>query len=245
MFELIQPMFRLIFLSLTFQIVNGVVQYRFELGTGEGLVRVSTVSVSDGKWHEIRLERDGNTARVVVDRKHVAQGSSPGKSEVLNTQSNVIFLGAEVHSHPVIIGFNDVRRGFVGCMDDVSISRVSVPLYRSDSSVVATLIRFHNVNFNCDPSAVLVSQGVCGTQPCLNGGVCKPLDEDLYECACHQRFSGENCEVDSDPCASSPCLNGGICKPVSGGYVCQCPSRLSGPRCQFGRFCNPNPCRSV
>lgn len=56
----------------------------------------------------------------------------------------------------MIIGFTDVRRGFVGCMDDVSISRVSVPLYRSDSSVVATLIRFHNVNFNCDPDTVSI-----------------------------------------------------------------------------------------
>lgn len=73
-----------------------MVQYRFELGTGEGLVRVSSAFISDGQWHEIRLERDGNTARVVVDRKHVAQGSSPGINDILNTQSDVIFLGAEV-----------------------------------------------------------------------------------------------------------------------------------------------------
>lgn len=78
------------------EVVNGVVQYRFDLGTGEGLVRVSSVFVSDGQWHEIRLERDGNNARITVDGKHVAQGSAPGSNDVLNVQGDFIYLGTEV-----------------------------------------------------------------------------------------------------------------------------------------------------
>jgi len=108
-------------------------------------------------------------------------------------------------------------------------------------STILNLMTFSNL------FQILVSQGVCGTQPCLNGGQCKPLEGDDYECVCHQRFSGVNCEIDKDPCASSPCVNGGLCQNVDDGpgYVCQCPGRLTGPRCQFGRFCSPNPCRSV
>lgn len=79
------------------EIVSGVAQYRFDLGSGEGLVRVSSVFISDGQWHEILLERNGNNARIVVDGKHVAQGSAPGTNDVLNVQGDFIYLGAEVN----------------------------------------------------------------------------------------------------------------------------------------------------
>lgn len=80
------------------EIVNGVVQYKFDLGSGEGLVSVASVFVSDGQWHEIRLEREANNVRVAVDGKHVAQGSAPGANEVLNVQGDAFYLGAEVRS---------------------------------------------------------------------------------------------------------------------------------------------------
>lgn len=70
------------------EVVNGVVQYKFDLGSGEGLVRVSSVYVSDGQWHEIQLERESNSARLTVDGKHVAHGSAPGINDILNLQSD-------------------------------------------------------------------------------------------------------------------------------------------------------------
>ncbi|XP_024879658.1 fat-like cadherin-related tumor suppressor homolog isoform X4 [Temnothorax curvispinosus] len=227
------------------EIVNGVMQYKFDLGSGEGLVRVSSVYVSDGQWHEIQLERESNSARLTVDGKHIAHGSAPGINDILNLQSDDLYLGAEVRQHPSIIGFEDVQRGFVGCMDDVRIARVSVPLHMSGASSVAILKRFANVEFSCDTATILVPPGVCGSQPCQNGGTCKDMGSDNYECQCHSRFAGLACEIDTDPCASSPCLYGGRCKivPEGGDYVCECvgPS-LSGKRCEFGRYCSPNPC---
>ncbi|XP_015840548.1 fat-like cadherin-related tumor suppressor homolog isoform X7 [Tribolium castaneum] len=225
------------------EIVNGAVQYRFELGSGEGIVRESTVYISDGRWHEVKLERDRNSAKITVDGLHTAQGSAPGISDILNLQSDEMYLGAEVHQHPSILGFEDIQRGFSGCMDDIRISRMSVPLHKSGDNSVAVLKRFANVEFSCDVNNVLVPPGPCGSQPCMNGGTCHETTAG-YECSCHTRFTGTLCELDMDPCASAPCLNGGKCiSTVPGDYSCECLFRLSGKRCEYGKYCSPNPCK--
>ncbi|XP_055855772.1 fat-like cadherin-related tumor suppressor homolog isoform X2 [Episyrphus balteatus] len=227
------------------EISNGVVQYRFDLGSGEGLISVSSIYVSDGEWHEIKLERERNSAKLVVDGKHTAQGSAPGVNGILNLQSNDIFLGAEVRPHPSVLGFEDIQRGFVGCMDDIRLARESVPLHMTGSSTIAVLKRFANVEFTCDSSTILVPLGICGTQPCFNGGICKNIGINNFECQCHPRFTGPFCKDDLDPCSSSPCLFGGKCHAeVSGNYSCSCPAGMSGKRCEFGRFCSPNPCKN-
>ena len=71
-------------------------QFRFELGSGEGVVRVTSVAVNDGHWHEVRLERLGNRAQLTVDGTHVAQGVSPGTSDILNSQHHLLYFGSEV-----------------------------------------------------------------------------------------------------------------------------------------------------
>lgn len=87
--------------------------------------------------------------------------------------------------------------------------------------------------------------GVCGSQPCQNGGICEDLGGDRYSCSCHSRFRGSNCEVDTDPCASFPCLYGSKCNVTpENDYYCECPPQLSGKRCQHGHHCTPNPCRN-
>lgn len=225
------------------EVVNGIIQYRFDLGSGEGVVRVSTAYVADGRWHEIKLERDKNSARITVDGTDNAQGSAPGISDILNLQREDMYLGAEVHRHPTILGFDDIQRGFSGCMDDIRISRISVPLHTSGDNSVAVLKRFANVEFSCDANDVLTPPGPCGSQPCMNGGTCKEKINS-YECHCHSRFTGLLCELDTDPCASAPCLYGGKCKANIGGtFSCECSHQLSGRRCEYGRFCTPNPCK--
>ncbi|XP_055537242.1 fat-like cadherin-related tumor suppressor homolog isoform X2 [Wyeomyia smithii] len=227
------------------EIVNGVIQYRFDLGSGEGMVSVTSIFVSDGLWHEVRLEREGNSARVIVDNKHVASGNAPGVNGVLNLQSDDIYFGAEVKQHPTVLGFEDIQRGYMGCMDDIKLSKIPVPLHMNGASSVASLRRFANVEFSCDAASILVSLGVCGTQPCWNGGTCTDIGAGNFECLCHSRFSGLYCKEDMDPCASSPCLYGGKCNKMgSGNYTCDCPARMSGKRCDYGRFCTPNPCRN-
>lgn len=223
------------------EIVNGAVQYRFDLGSGEGLVRINNFYISDGQWHEIHLVRENNSASLSIDGKFTIHGSAPGVNDILNLQSDEIYLGAEVRQHPSILGFEDVQRGFIGCMDDVRIAKTSIPLHMSGASnSVVVLKRFANVEFSCEASAVLIPPGVCGSQPCQNGGTCSEskTEDGGYECQCHSRFRGSNCEIDTDPCASSPCLYGGRCRVLHelGDFACECiGTSLSGKRCEFGR----------
>lgn len=227
------------------EISNGAVQYKFDLGSGEGFVSVSSIYVSDGEWHSISLERILNSAKLIVDNKHVSQGSAPGVNSILNLLSNDIFIGAEVRPHPSVLGFEDIQRGFIGCMGDIRISLEPLPLYISGGSTIAALKRFTNVEFTCNPSTVVVQLGVCGAQPCVNGGACIDLGNGNFKCQCHARFSGQFCQFDLDPCSSSPCLFGGRCESEKfGNYTCKCPIRLSGKRCEFGKFCTPNPCKN-
>lgn len=87
--------------------------------------------------------------------------------------------------------------------------------------------------------------GVCGTQPCMNSGICTDLGTDMFKCICHARFTGELCEIDLDPCLSAPCLFGGRCdNHEPNNYTCICPIHLSGKRCEYGKFCSPNPCKN-
>ncbi|EDW19762.2 fat-like cadherin-related tumor suppressor homolog isoform X3 [Drosophila mojavensis] len=227
------------------ELVNGAVRYKFDLGSGEGVVSVSSIYISDGAWHTITLERTLSSAKLIVDNKHVSQGSAPGVNGILNIQSNDIFVGAEVRPHPSIIGYEDIQRGFIGCMANIKIAMEPLPLYISGGSTIAALKRFTNVEFKCDPANVLVSLGVCGTQPCLNSGVCKDVGNDNFKCICHARFSGELCEIDLDPCSSAPCLFGGRCENQAvNNFTCICPIHLSGRRCEYGKFCTPNPCKN-
>ncbi|CAL4064237.1 unnamed protein product, partial [Meganyctiphanes norvegica] len=216
------------------EVSGGEVRYRWDLGSGEGLVAVTSLHIDDGQWHHIALERFGGTSEVVVDGHHRAVGSSPGSSDLLNLETTHLYLGAEVRPWA---GAQDPRQGLHGCMDDPRVDDHPLPLTHTHATKVASLNRLNGVSPNC---LVLTPPGVCGSHPCLNGGTCKEW-ESSFICQCHPRFQGSRCESDSNPCASSPCLNNGHCVNINNNYRCECPAGVSGSRCQY-MYCNPNPC---
>lgn len=60
----------------------------------------------------------------------------------------------------------------------------------------------------------------------FSGGTCISLIKQLeegkpsFECRCHERYIGSQCELDTNPCASQPCLYGGICSSSTEGLFC-------------------------
>ena len=128
-------------------------------------------------------------------------------------------------------------------MDDIRIDGVALPLHVQAESRVAKLARLNNVDFKCGQ---LSTPGICGSQPCHNGGSCSEseTEERGYTCTCSARFTGAHCEYDQDPCASSPCLFEAKCVNLRNDYHCECPPKLSGKRCHYGKYCNPNPCHN-
>lgn len=218
-----------------FQLEGGDLHYRWDLGSGEGLVAVTSLRVDDGQWHHVNLERFGNTAEVTVDGQHRGQGASPGSSDLLNLDTPHLYLGAEIRPWA---GAQDPRKGFVGCVDDPRVDDIPLPLTHTAITKVASLTRLTHVEPHCQTA--LQPPGVCGAHPCLNGGTCEERGASFI-CQCHPRFRGSRCELDSNPCASSPCLNNGHCVNFENSYRCECPARVSGSRCQY-MYCNPNPC---
>ena len=230
------------------EIVEGRLQYRFNFGSGEGLVRLNEKIVNDGEWHEVKMERHGNSAEIAVNGKWRVHGAAPGLNDVLNLEQSDVYFGAEVVAADVnttsssSVGASNVAvsRGFVGCMDDIQVDHVPLPLHLQGDSTVARLRRFANIEFKCGE---LAAPGVCGHHPCQHGGTCLEVGEGGYACTCAAaRFSGTSCEYDLDPCASGPCLHGAKCVNLKNDFHCECPAKLSGKRCHYGRYCNPNPC---
>lgn len=53
-----------------------------------------------------------------------------------------------------------------------------------------------------------VNYNECGSNPCLNGGICAD-GVNAFLCVCKTGYTGVNCEVDIDECSQEPCQNGG------------------------------------
>ncbi|CAL4061688.1 unnamed protein product, partial [Meganyctiphanes norvegica] len=226
------------------EMFDGYIQYRWDCGSGEGKVRISEMKVDDGDWHFISLTQKGTISWLTVDNT-VKTGMSYGIKSILNIDSNYIYIGAEVireidenqHIHV------SVRKGFVGCMEQIYIDENKLPLALTGTSIYgSTLKKLENVDMQCSDS--LLFPGMCGSYPCLNGGTCIEGIYQSFKCLCSARYKGSKCQIDTAPCSSSPCLNGGHCVVTGHSYTCKCPSKLNGRRCEYGIHCNPNPCQN-
>ncbi|XP_032512432.2 fat-like cadherin-related tumor suppressor homolog isoform X2 [Danaus plexippus] len=232
------------------EIVEGQVQFRMELGSGVARVRAGG-SVADGEWHELRLERRGAGVRLAVDRR-TAQTQAPPPSAVLDARADRVLLGAMLQRHAHALAPEQVTYGFHGCLSDIKLSGALLPLDegRTSNDLRAQLVRRVRVRVSSSCPA-LPPPGPCASQPCLNGGTCREsmvrpdevISSAAFECSCHARFLGKQCEIDTDPCASQPCLHGGFCTAEgAGSFRCTCGAGLGGARCERGRWCGAGVC---
>ncbi|XP_045065409.1 basement membrane-specific heparan sulfate proteoglycan core protein-like isoform X4 [Coregonus clupeaformis] len=197
------------FVSL--EMVDGYVQFRYELGTGQAVLR-SPEPVTLGQWHRMeagRLDKDGS---LTVDGGREVRRSSPGKAQGLNIHTPMYLGGVpNMEIVPKALNISDL---FVGCIGEVSINGKKVDLSYSFTDSMAIV--------QCKDNSP------CDRNPCLNGARCMPSAEYEYQCLCKDGFEGERCEVVKDTCQSSDqCQNGGSC--VNG--QCVCPIGFNGPIC--------------
>ena len=78
---------------------DGMLQYRFDCGSGPGLVRLDSIRIDDGHWHSVSVDRRGNRAEIEVDGMFTSRSSAPGTNDVLNLDTNIVFVGAESEGH--------------------------------------------------------------------------------------------------------------------------------------------------
>ncbi|XP_076869832.1 protocadherin Fat 1a isoform X3 [Brachyhypopomus gauderio] len=231
------------------EIVNGRLQYKFDCGSGPGVVSVHSPLVSDGEWHSVALEVDGNHARLLLDGTHAASGRAPGTLRTLNLDTSV-FFGGQVRAAGAAGGGGvmggasrpPVTGGLRGCLSGVVLNGRELPLGPSANGERSVLEELVGAELGC---GVLPTVHACeGSNPCTNGGTCTELPDGGYFCKCAALFVGSHCEVPLSPCSSNPCLYGGTCVPRADTFYCQCRGQYSGQRCQLGPYCTENPCKN-
>ncbi|XP_064191064.1 protocadherin Fat 1a isoform X3 [Anguilla rostrata] len=223
------------------EIVNGRLQYKFDCGSGPGIVSVHSTQVNDGEWHSVTLEVDGNYAKLVLDRVHTASGTAPGTLRTLNLDASV-FFGGHVRQHAARHGRSlPVSNGLRGCVAAIVLDGLELPLdARAPSPARAVL----EEAVDAAPGCALPPREGCSSNPCANGGTCSSLPNGGYFCKCGASFMGTQCEIGVSPCTSNPCLYGGTCVPRGDDFYCQCRGQYSGQRCQLGPYCRDNPCKN-
>ncbi|XP_044311184.1 protocadherin Fat 1 isoform X1 [Varanus komodoensis] len=221
------------------EIHHGRLQYKFDCGSGPGIVSVQSIQINDGQWHSVSLEVDGNYAKLILDRVHTASGIAPGTLRTLNLDNHVYF-GGHIRQQGARHGRSpQVSNGFRGCMDSIVLNGQELPLNSKPRSYAHM-----EESVDVSPGCLLSSTEDCSSSPCQNGGICNPLPSGGYYCKCAALFMGTYCELSVNPCASNPCLYGGTCIPVNDDFVCQCRGLYTGQRCQIGPYCKDNPCKN-
>lgn len=221
------------------EIHSGRLQYKFDCGSGPGIVSVQSIQVNDGLWHAVSLEVNGNYARLVLDQVHTASGTAPGTLKTLNLDNHV-FFGGHIRQQGSRHGRSpQVGNGFRGCMDSIYLNGQELPLNNKPRSYAHI-----EESVDVSPGCLLTATEDCSSSPCQNGGVCNPSPTGGYYCKCSALYIGPYCEVSVNPCSSNPCLYGGTCIVDNGDFICQCRGLYTGQRCQLSPYCKDEPCKN-
>ncbi|XP_072528035.1 pikachurin-like [Salminus brasiliensis] len=104
------------FLSLGLQ--DGALMFSYELGSGAAVILMNG-TFSDGKWHRVKVVRDGQFGKLTVDDYGATTGRSPGKMRQLNINGELYIGGMKE------IALHTSRRylaGLVGCVSHFTLS---------------------------------------------------------------------------------------------------------------------------
>ncbi|XP_078395822.1 protocadherin Fat 4 isoform X1 [Cetorhinus maximus] len=198
----------------TVKVKNGKIHYISDAGVGGKVERnFPEISVSDGQWHTIVIEKNGSITTLSVDRIYT-------RKILHNTQDfgGLDVLTVSLGGVPPGQNYQSTDPGFDGCISYVSYNGETLPFTGQHRDV--TILK-------SDPSVKIGCRGpnVCSSDPCSGGLMCVN-NWYAYDC------------VPPGECASSPCQNGGSCEPLpKSGFTCTCPERYTGKTCETVVVC--------
>lgn len=206
------------FISLA--IIRGKVEFRFDLGSGPGIVR-SARNITVGQWHTVHVERTLDEGSLTLDNDPPVTDDSPCCTKGLNLALNLFIGGVEdfavIDTRKVGVG-----SGLVGCISAMSVDGREMNLIKSN-------LELRNIT-QCTECLL-----PCEIEPCLNNATCLPIGKISYSCSCAQGYTGRHCEVPLvGPLRNNTCLNNGVLLPTSDS-ICSCPLGFRGDRCQNGK----------
>ncbi|XP_033097614.1 protocadherin Fat 1-like isoform X2 [Anneissia japonica] len=209
------------------EVKDGYLQYRFDCGSGEGLLKISSPKINDGLWHDVSVSRDNNEATLTLDGKHTVSGTARGQNKDLNIDR--ITVGGKVGSDRKRRERDTtvVTNGFRGCMDGVNLNgeQLTASGDSEDSDNIG----------ECPEDFPLH----CDSNPCQNQGQCNKLTYS-FECICLTGWHGPQCQF-RDKCLNNPCQNGGTCMRNGDSFTCSCSgNNFGGVLCT--NYCSSSPC---
>ncbi|CEF66663.1 Epidermal growth factor-like domain and Laminin G domain and EGF-like calcium-binding domain and Cadherin domain and Concanavalin A-like lectin/glucanases superfamily domain and Concanavalin A-like lectin/glucanase, subgroup domain and Cadherin-like domain-containing protein [Strongyloides ratti] len=238
------------------KIENGNLKYIWNCGTGEGIIKITKKTVSDGKWHKVMIYRVGRQATIKLDDEFSSQGVSGIGSDVINLydQANILTFGGEINNNDNLTTIFDLIdnnkrnvRSLLNPSISNSISGCIGKVLLDDYELPKTIegLKVYNIKMGCEPTSL----GPCLEANCLNGGLCQSIynrntGKD-YTCSCPTRYSGNECELDLNMCYDNPCPPGVKCHSLINDFFCNCPIGFTGKTCQIrGNWdpCTSNPC---
>ncbi|XP_061623301.1 agrin isoform X4 [Phyllopteryx taeniolatus] len=207
------------FISLA--LVNSKVELRFNTGSGTGIV-VSNIEISQGRWHQLVVNRNRRHAMLSVDNEPHIEGESPRGTDGLNLDTDLFIGGVPEEIKQDVRERTAVGSGLVGCIRLLDVNN-----------------RVLNLQENGVDNLYGGGVGECGNNPCLpnpckNGATCQVKEAEMFHCQCSKGFWGPTCADLHDPCEPSRCHPSSQCQALpEGGYKCECPMGREGRHCEI------------
>lgn len=108
---------------MLFQIVNGRLQFRYNLGSGEAVLLQNTIQANDEHFHNVTVTRTEKTAEIIIDGRYVNRTTSSGSEVTLDIPANSMYLGASVDPQN-----GTAINGLSGCVTGFKLDRKEVPV---------------------------------------------------------------------------------------------------------------------
>ena len=118
--------------------------FRYNLGSGEVIARVSGRQFGEGDYHEVEVRRNGRTAVVWVDGLYVARATAPGLDIYLDVLPNGIFLGGMINA-----ASGAVENGFSGCVRGATLDGKLLPLSETNEDFEVSYSGLDTPTFGC------------------------------------------------------------------------------------------------
>ncbi|XP_067214248.1 basement membrane-specific heparan sulfate proteoglycan core protein isoform X9 [Linepithema humile] len=93
-------------------VVDGYVEYQYNLGSGPAVIRVTAQRVDDGQRHRIILKRQGSDGSIELNGEHTESGVSDGLQQILNARGSVYLGGLPDYA----MTYGRYHDGFSGCI---------------------------------------------------------------------------------------------------------------------------------
>jgi dystroglycan 1 len=175
------------FIALSIQ-DGGHLVFQFDTGSGPAILR-SHRPIAVNEWTTVVAERSRQDGSLIVNGDVAVKGQAPSNGAItpgptvgLNLRT-YLYLGGVDWTEIRVSPFVGVDIGFRGCISELMVSGLPLDLIHS-------AVANRNIQ-ECEDDRLRA----CSAQTCLNGGTCRVLGTDSFQCHCPLGFTGVTCNM--------------------------------------------------